>query len=100
VLRRIVVVMSRNRRVACVIAVLLAPVAVLTGCAGSHKANEVFAVKTGMTKQQVLKLAGSPYHSGPNCWLYHASKQGTTIDGMRFCFADGRVSLIQTSAHL
>lgn len=79
---------------------LLVLVAVLAGCGGSHKATGVFAVKDGMTKQQVQKLAGSPYHAGPNCWLYRASKKGTSIDGMRFCFTNGEVSLIQTSVHL
>jgi hypothetical protein len=53
-----------------------------------------------MTEQQVQKLAGSPYRTGPNCWLYHASKKGTSIDGMRFCFTNGQVSLVQTAVHL
>jgi len=74
-------------------------VAVLAGCGGSHKASGVFAVKNGMTKQQVQKVAGTPYRAGANCWLYHASKKGTSIDGMRFCFTNGHVSLIQTAVH-
>jgi hypothetical protein len=78
---------------------LLVLVGALAGC-GASKATDVFAIKNGMTKQQVQKLAGSPYRLGRNCWLYHASKEGTTIDGMRFCFTNGHVSLIQTSAHL
>ncbi len=88
-------VMTRNFSLALGLVVL---VVVLAGCGGS-KTTRVFAVKKGMTKQQVQKLAGSPYRSGPNCWLYHASKKGTPIDGMRFCFTHGRVSLVQTSVH-
>jgi hypothetical protein len=72
---------------------------VLAGCGGSHKASGVFTVKKGMTKQRVHKVAGSPYRAGPNCWLYHASKKGTSIDGMRFCFTNGRVSLMQIAQH-
>jgi outer membrane protein assembly factor BamE (lipoprotein component of BamABCDE complex) len=78
---------------------LVVLVAVLAGC-GDSTASGVFAVKKGMTKQQVQKLAGSPYRFGPNCWLYDASKKGTSIDGMRFCFTQGQVSLVQTSVHL
>ncbi len=82
----------------------LAPVAIvgslaLAGCGGTHKASGVFAVEDGMTMQQVRTAAGTPYHAGPNCWLYHATKQGTSIDGMRFCFTNGRVSLVQTAVH-
>ncbi len=90
-------VMTRNFSFLALALVVL--VGVLAGCGGS-KATGVFAVKKGMTKQQVQKLAGSPYRSGPNCWLYHASKKGTSIDGMRFCFSNGQVSLVQTSVHL
>jgi hypothetical protein len=77
---------------------LVVLVGLLAGCGGS-RASGVFAVKKGMTKQQVEKLAESPYRSGPNCWLYHASKKGTSIDGMRFCFTNGQVSLVQTAVH-
>lgn len=80
--------------------VSFALVAVLAGCGSSYKASGVFAVKNGMTKQQVRSVAGTPYRPGPACWLYHVSKPGTTIDGMRFCFTGGRVSLIQTAQHL
>ena len=78
---------------------LLVLVAVLSGCGSSHKAAGVFAVKEGMTKQQVQNAAGSPYRSGAKCWLYHASKKGTAIDAMRFCFVNGQVALIQTGVH-
>ncbi len=40
-----------------------------------------------------------PYRAGPNCWLYHATKKVTSVDGMRFCFTFGRVSVIQTAQH-
>jgi len=40
---------------------------------------------------------GMPYRAGPNCWLYHATKKGTSADGMRFCFTFGRLSVIQTA---
>ena len=85
--------------------VLLIPLVILSvflvGCGGSHEASGVFAVKKGMTRQQVRKLAGPGYRgSGRDCWLYRASKKGTAIDGMRFCFRDGKVSVIQTAVHL
>ena len=73
-------------------------VAVLAGC-GSKKPSGVFAVKQGMTKNQVRSLAGIPYRAGPTCWLYHASKEGTAIDGMRFCFTNDQVTLVQTAVH-
>jgi hypothetical protein len=72
----------------------------LVGCGGSHKATGVFAVKKGMTRQQVRKLAGPNYRgSGRNCWLYPASKKGMAIDGIRFCFSEATVSEIQTAVH-
>lgn len=80
-------------------AVVMVGVLVLAGCGGSHRAGNVFAVTTGMTMQQVRSVAGTPYRAGPNCWLYHATKQGTSIDGMRFCFTNEHVSLVQTSVH-
>ena len=79
--------------------VALGMVIVGAGC-GGHKASGVFSVKKGMTQQQVRKVAGAPDTRTPNCWLYHASKKGTPIDGMRFCFKNGRVSLVQTAIHL
>ncbi len=48
----------------------------LAGC-GGHKAGGVFAVKRGMTQDQVRRVAGAPYRGGRNCWLYHAAKSGT-----------------------
>jgi hypothetical protein len=72
----------------------------LSGCDSSYKATGVFAVKKGMTKQQVQQVAGTPNRAAPNCWLYDASKNGTSIDSMRFCFTSGQVSLIQTGVHL
>jgi hypothetical protein len=62
--------------------------------------SEVFAVRKGMTKQEVRLVSGTPYRAGASCWLYHASKPGTSIDAMRFCFTNGRVSLIQIGMHL
>ncbi len=52
-----------------------------------------------MTKHQVQRLAGSPYRAGARCWLYRASKKGNQIDGMRVCFRNGRVILIQRAMH-
>ena len=74
--------------------------ALVSVCDSGHKATGVFAVKKGMTKQQIQQVAGTPYRAGSNCWLYHASKKGTPIDAMRFCFTSGQVSLIQTGLHL
>lgn len=88
-------VMTRQARLLSGLIVLL----LLAACGGSQRAG-VFAVKKGMTKEQVQKLAGRTYRSsGPDCWLYHASRHGTAIDGMRFCFTDGKVSGIQTAVH-
>lgn len=80
-------------------ACLLGAMTLLAACATSHRPAGVFAVERGMTKRQVQKLAGAPYRAGPNCWLYHAAKSGTGIDGMRICFTRGRVSLVQTAVH-
>ena len=78
---------------------LIAVAGLVAGC-GGHRAVGVFAVKRGMTQQDVRRVAGAPYRKGRDCWLYHASKRGTSVDGMRFCFTNGRVSLIQIAVHL
>ena len=59
-----------------------------------------------MTRAQVRALAGNPQVAGPRCWLYRfvlndgtTQMNGSSIDGMRLCFTDGRVSLVQTAVH-
>jgi hypothetical protein len=76
-------------------------VVALAACGGSHQATGVFAVKEGMTRAQVRSVAGvpGPGPSGDGCWFYHATKKGTSIDGMRFCFSRGKVVEIQTAVH-
>lgn len=63
----------------------------------------VFAVRKGMTRRQVLLIAGTPYRRGGvygrNCWFYRASKKGMSIDGKTFCFRGGLVSKVQTAVH-
>ena len=71
----------------------------VAGC-GGHKPSGVFSVKKGMTQQQVRTVAGAPYSRTPNCWLYHVNQKGNNVDRMRFCFKNGRVSLVQTGMHL
>jgi len=83
---------------------MLLPLLVVVGlaaCGSGHKATGVFAVKKGMTRAQVRSLAGipGPGQSGVGCWSYHATKKGTSIDGMRFCFTRGKVTRIQTAVH-
>jgi len=90
--------MKGKMRVLFIFAALGMAIAV-AGC-GSHRASGVFSVKKGMTQRQVREVAGAPDTRTPNCWLYHATKKGTSIDGMRFCFKNGRVSLVQTAIHL
>jgi hypothetical protein len=80
------------------IAVLITITVALTACGPKH--DNVFAVKRGMTKQEVRATACAPSRTGRHCWLYHAKKHGTSIEGMRICFTDGRVSLKQISMHL
>jgi hypothetical protein len=64
-------------------------------------AADVWGVRIGMTDRQVTELAGAPvpWLSGPHCWVYKKNKPGTSIDGARYCFTDGRVSAVQTSVH-
>jgi hypothetical protein len=81
---------------------VLAVAAVVVIVASRSKEGDpsgVFAVRQGMSKEHVQQVAGTPYRAGPNCWLYRASRPGTSIVGMRFCFTNGRVSLLQTSRH-
>jgi hypothetical protein len=60
----------------------------------------VFAVKRGMTTQQVLALAGKPDRVGPLCWLYHATRVARPeVTGMRICFSKGHVAKTQISVH-
>jgi hypothetical protein len=87
--------MSRTR----LLLPLLLVVGLAAACGGSHKATGVFAVKKGMTQAQVRSVAGSPYRVGGGCWLYHATRKDTSIDGMRFCFMHGKVSHMQTALH-
>jgi hypothetical protein len=88
-------------RVALCVAVLAA-LPLLAAC-GGHKSSGVFSVTKGMSRAQVIAIAGKPYRRGgavgPNCWFYRASKKGTSIDGMRFCFKAGRVSKVQFAVH-
>jgi hypothetical protein len=63
--------------------------------------GNVWAVRDGMTNRQVASTAGAPvpWLSGPRCWFYRAKKTGTSIDGLGFCFASGRVTQIKTAVH-
>jgi hypothetical protein len=86
------------------VAATLAFASGVAACGGSGSANGPFAVRKGMTAKEVRATAGAPYRvGGPygrGCWFYRAVKRGTSIDGMRFCFSHGRVSLVQTATHL
>lgn len=64
-------------------------------------AGNVWAIKDGMTDRQVASTAGAPvpWLSGPRCWFYRAKRTGTSIDGLGFCFASGRVADIKTAVH-
>ena len=64
-------------------------------------AGNVWAIKVGMTDRQVASTAGAPvpWLSGPRCWFYRAKRPGTSIDGLGFCFASGRVADIKTAVH-
>jgi hypothetical protein len=64
-------------------------------------AGNVWAVRLGMSDREVASVAGAPipWRSGPHCWLYHASKAGTSIDRLRVCFKAGRVAAIQAGVH-
>jgi len=63
--------------------------------------GNVWAIKDGMTDRQVASTAGAPvpWLSGPRCWFYRAKRAGTSIDGLGFCFASGRVADIKTAVH-
>jgi hypothetical protein len=64
--------------------------------------GNVWAVKRGMSDTDVAMTAGAPipWLSGPRCWEYDATKSGTSIDGARLCFANGRVTKIGFAVHL
>lgn len=65
---------------------------------GTERAEaDAFSVTEGMTKADVLKIAGPPRRKGPRCWNYRKAQPGTNVVGRRFCFSNGRVSLVQTS---
>lgn len=64
--------------------------------------GDVWAVRVGMTNRTVASVAGAPipWLSGPNRWLYHTSKAGTSIDGLGFYFdRAGKVATIKTAVH-
>jgi len=63
--------------------------------------GDVWSVTVGMSDRQVAAVAGAPvpWLSGPRCWFYRAHKAGTSIDGLGFCFASGRVTAIKTAVH-
>jgi hypothetical protein len=102
-----------KRRTLLLVCFLAVAVGLLAGC-GGHKARlaarttepAALVVERGMTKKQVRALAGEPQVAGPRCWLYRFvlntrgnQLTGSSIDGMRFCFARARVSLVQTAVH-
>jgi hypothetical protein len=84
------------RKIACALAVL-----VLAGCGGSHNP---WAVKNGMTQEEVRSRAGHPESvqrfKGESCWAYPAHKKGTSIDYLTFCFRNGRVARRLIGSHL
>jgi hypothetical protein len=57
--------------------------------------------KSGMTDVEVADAFGAPipWNSGPSCWLYHASKAGTSIDRVQVCFVNGVVSHVYLGMH-
>ncbi len=63
--------------------------------------GDPWGVKRGMTDREVGTIAGAPvpWLSGPRCWLYRKDKPGTSIDGARYCFTRGRVTLVQIAVH-
>jgi hypothetical protein len=65
------------------------------------KPGNAWSVKVGMTDRQVVAIAGAPvpWMSGPHCWFYRARQSGTSVDGLGFCFAAGRVAAIKTAVH-
>ncbi len=81
------------------LSVMMAGVA---ACGGGQQPNP-FAIKKGMTQPKTIATAGRPFRRGGpygrHCSFYRASKKGTSIDGMRVCFKQGRVSVVQTAVH-
>jgi hypothetical protein len=82
--------------------VLLVAAVALAGCGAHHPsvATRTAKVRVGMTRADVRRVAGTPRHEGPRCWLYRWVPQaGSAEDGRRICFADGRVARIQIAVH-
>jgi hypothetical protein len=61
--------------------------------------TSLFSVTVGMTERSVDALGGVVWAAGGRCTLYRGSRTGANIDGLRFCFAHGRVSGVQTALH-
>jgi hypothetical protein len=70
-------------------------------CLSICPSGNVWAIKVGMSDQQVASIAGAPvpWLSGPRCWNYHASRPGTSIAGRTFFFTNGYVTRILTAVH-
>ena len=69
-------------------------------------AASVWSIRKGMTKADVLRLLGMPFHrttfgqSNPQvCWSYRASKPSTAVDARVFCFVGNRIVRILTGVH-
>ena len=56
-------------------------------------------VERRLTRAEVTTLLGRPDRAS-RCWLYRwPPDHSSAIDGVRLCFSDDRVSLVQTAVH-
>jgi hypothetical protein len=114
--------MRRRRLLLLVLAILIGGAGTAAGLVLSQThASNPWAIRRGMTVQQVRNVAGSAYSTvrirlgeyarirardltgrlvqSEQCWQYRAIKANTNIDGVGACFTRGRVLDVVVSTH-
>jgi hypothetical protein len=66
-----------------------------SGCGGHSRKLDASAIRVGMSKPQVKRVAGTPSRTTQHCWIYRLPHPTADLDARRVCFADGRVAVIQ-----
>ena len=114
----------RRRRLLILVAILIGSAATAAAIELSQRAyaENPFAIRRGMTVQQVRAVAGLPNHTNKTrlgeyarirardltggrvvrtekCWSYYATKTGTAVDGVFACFFRGRVLDVGQDVH-
>jgi hypothetical protein len=62
-------------------------------------ATAIQTIRPGTSRASAVRALGSPDRTGSSCSMWKWAPAGGSIDGVRLCFADGRVASVQTTVH-